>query len=68
MRFLSCLLQYIDASKKGNESRFMNHSCKPNCELQKWIVGNQFRIGIFALEDVPAYKELTFDYKFERYG
>jgi SET domain-containing protein len=46
----------------------MNHSCKPNCELQKWIVGNQFRIGIFALEDVPAYKELTFDYKFERYG
>jgi hypothetical protein len=60
--------KYIDASKKGNTSRFMNHSCNPNCILQKWVVGNKVRIGIFSLRDIPAGTELTFDYQFERYG
>lgn len=46
----------------------MNHSCSPNCELQKWVVGNQMRIGIFTIKDVAEGDELTFDYKFERYG
>ncbi|KAL3700449.1 hypothetical protein R1sor_018471 [Riccia sorocarpa] len=26
----------IDATFKGNLSRFINHSCEPNCVLQKW--------------------------------
>lgn len=28
----------IDATFKGNSSRFLNHSCKPNCILEKWLV------------------------------
>ena len=26
----------IDASRKGNSARFINHSCDPNCVTQKW--------------------------------
>ena len=29
---------FIDSSESGNLSRFINHSCSPNCELQKWMV------------------------------
>ncbi|KNC98643.1 uncharacterized protein SPPG_06324 [Spizellomyces punctatus DAOM BR117] len=60
--------EFIDASKKGNMSRFMNHSCSPNCALHKWVVGSNWRIGIFALRDLDVGEELSFDYKFERYG
>lgn len=60
--------EYIDASKKGNISRFMNHSCFPNCALQKWVVGSSVRVGLFTTRDVKMGSELTFDYKFERYG
>lgn len=28
----------IDSYRMGNEARFINHSCEPNCEMQKWWV------------------------------
>ncbi|KAK7925074.1 hypothetical protein WMY93_007384 [Mugilogobius chulae] len=58
----------IDAGPKGNEARFMNHSCRPNCETQKWTVSGDTRVGLFALEDIPAGTELTFNYNLECLG
>lgn len=60
--------EVIDAARRGGLGRFINHSCEPNCETQKWVVRGELAIGLFALEDVPAGTELTFDYNFERYG
>ncbi|KAG2485616.1 hypothetical protein HYH03_015679 [Edaphochlamys debaryana] len=60
--------EVIDAARKGNISRFINHSCEPNCETQKWLVRGELAIGLFAVRDIPKETELTFDYNFERYG
>lgn len=61
-------IECIDARKMGNMARFINHSCSPNCQTQKWSVTGENRVGIFALKDIKAFTELTFDYQFERFG
>ncbi|XP_049778500.1 histone-lysine N-methyltransferase NSD3 [Schistocerca cancellata] len=58
----------LDAGPKGNVARFMNHSCQPNCETQKWTVNGDTRVGLFALQDIPANTELTFNYNLESIG
>ncbi|XP_075714944.1 histone-lysine N-methyltransferase NSD3 isoform X4 [Rhinoderma darwinii] len=58
----------IDAGPKGNYSRFMNHSCNPNCETQKWTVNGDIRVGLFALCDIPQGTELTFNYNLDCLG
>ncbi|CDH49359.1 histone-lysine n-methyltransferase [Lichtheimia corymbifera JMRC:FSU:9682] len=60
--------EIIDATRKGCLARFINHSCNPNSVTQKWVVGKSMRIGLFTMRPVKAGEELTFDYKFERYG
>ena len=48
----------IDAKHGGNSSRWINHSCAPNCEADE----QKGRIFIKALENIPAGKELFYDY------
>ena len=60
--------EYIDATKKGGLGRFINHSCSPNCYVDKWVVGTKLRMGIFSDRDIQAGEELTFDYNVDRYG
>lgn len=59
---------FIDATQKGNISRFINHSCDPNSETQKWTVNGESRIGIFSKRPIKSNEEITFDYQFERFG
>ncbi|XP_068108690.1 histone-lysine N-methyltransferase ASH1L isoform X2 [Hyperolius riggenbachi] len=58
----------IDSYRMGNEARFINHSCDPNCEMQKWSVNGVYRIGLYALKDMPAGTELTYDYNFHAFN
>ncbi|XP_073493362.1 histone-lysine N-methyltransferase ASH1L isoform X2 [Phyllobates terribilis] len=58
----------IDSYRMGNEARFINHSCDPNCEMQKWSVNGVYRIGLYALKDMAAGTELTYDYNFHSFN
>jgi uncharacterized protein len=52
----------IDAGVDGNDARFFNHSCDPNCES----VVEERRVFIEAIRDVEAGGELTYDYQIQR--
>jgi SET domain-containing protein len=54
----------IDAAVGGNDARFINHSCGPNCEA----VNDEGRIFIEAIKNIPEGAELTYDYQLERSG
>ncbi|XP_077599486.1 histone-lysine N-methyltransferase ASH1L isoform X2 [Stigmatopora nigra] len=58
----------IDSYRMGNEARFINHSCDPNCEMQKWSVNGVYRIGLFALKEISSGTELTYDYNFHSFN
>ncbi|RCK54990.1 Histone-lysine N-methyltransferase, H3 lysine-36 specific [Candida viswanathii] len=59
---------FIDATKKGSLARFANHSCNPNAYVDKWVVGDKLRMGIFAKRRIEKGEEITFDYNVDRYG
>jgi len=50
----------IDAAVGGNDARFINHSCDPNCDA----VVEHGRIWIDTIRDVAPGEELAYDYAF----
>ncbi|KAF4353744.1 hypothetical protein F8388_024313 [Cannabis sativa] len=58
--------EVIDACVKGNKGRFINHSCEPNCQTEKWMVNGEICVGLFALRDIKKGEEVTFDYNYVR--
>ena len=48
----------IDGNVGGNSSRWINHSCKPNCEADE----TDGRVFIKALRNIKAGEELFYDY------
>lgn len=59
---------FIDATEKGSLARFCNHLCLPNAYVDKWVVGDKLRMGIFAKRRILCGEEITFDYNVDRYG
>jgi SET domain-containing protein len=51
----------IDASVDGNDARFINHSCDPNCDA---VVDEYDRIWIETIRDIARGEELAYDYAF----
>ena len=49
----------IDAGSGGNEARWINHSCDPNCETTE----EEDRIFVHALRPIQAGEELFYDYR-----
>ena len=50
----------IDASIDGNDARFINHSCDPNCDA----IVEDGRIWIETIREVMPDEELAYDYAF----
>lgn len=58
----------IDATT-GSIARFVNHSCNPNCRMEKWIVHGQPRMALFAGDKpIMTGEELTYDYNFDPFS
>ncbi|OJD37595.1 set domain-containing protein [Diplodia corticola] len=59
-------LYVIDGEFKGGPTRFINHSCEPNC--RQYVVSYNrhdpkvYEIAFFAIRDIAPNEELTFDY------
>ena len=52
----------IDAKYGGNAARWVNHSCKPNCEAREDSFNGKARVFIYAKRDLKADEELFYDY------
>jgi hypothetical protein len=52
----------IDAGVNGNDARFINHACEPNCET----VIEKRRVFIEAMRDIEPGEELNYDYQIQR--
>jgi SET domain-containing protein len=52
----------IDAGRNGNDARFINHSCDPNCES---TIKNK-RVFIEAIRTIQPGEELNYDYAIGR--
>lgn len=56
----------IDAVRRGNKSKFINHgNVGQNCTAKVLRVGGEHHIAIFAREDIAVGKELYFNYGYQ---
>ncbi|KAN0087812.1 histone-lysine N-methyltransferase [Tylopilus felleus] len=59
-------LYVVDAYHAGNFTRFLNHSCDPNCKILACYIGdadiNKPLLAVFTTRDVEPWEELCFSY------
>lgn len=50
----------IDGNDQGNDARWINHACEPNCDSEEGKAGK--RVYIVANRDIAKGEELNYDY------
>ena len=48
--------------KKGNFTRFLNHSFKPNVSSRGMVIDNLYHVIFFANKKIEKDEQLTYDY------
>lgn len=56
----------VDGGQRGNDARWINHSCAPNCEARENEAGT--RLYIYSLRNIAQGEELFFDYALQIEG
>lgn len=63
---------YVDSLNFGTPTRFLNHSCNPNCRVFTVILNHAdkkvYGLAFFATRDIPAGTELNIDYNPQEAG
>ncbi|KAJ3482006.1 hypothetical protein NLI96_g7263 [Meripilus lineatus] len=54
----------VDATKKGNLGRLINHSCDPNCTAKIITINGEKKIVIYAKQDIELGSEITYGSSF----
>ncbi|CUA71852.1 histone-lysine N-methyltransferase SETD1 [Rhizoctonia solani] len=54
----------VDATKKGNLGRLINHCCAPNCTAKIITINGEKKIVIYAKTNIDVGDEITYDYHF----
>lgn len=54
----------VDAQRKGNIARFVNHSCVPNCVTKNVTLHDKKRVVLFTKRPIQNGEELSYDYRF----
>ncbi|KAI8981527.1 hypothetical protein BDB01DRAFT_794451 [Pilobolus umbonatus] len=59
----------IDARYRGNDARFIRHSCYPNAEIRNIIIprnDHTLHMGIYTIEEVAKGEEITIGWNWQR--
>ena len=54
---------YLDATTHGGVARYSNHKCQgSNARMERWQVGDEYRIRLVAKHSIAVGEEITWDY------
>lgn len=70
--FFDTASYHVQGLHFGSPTRFINHSCNPNARAFVVMMNRAdekiYKLAYFAIRDIPAMKEITFDYNPETTG
>ena len=56
---------YVDARDSDCVLKYVNHSCKPNCRMEVWLVEGLQRIALYTTKNLKEGDWLSYDYRTE---